>query len=108
MLGQRWHNHRKLLNPSFNSNIVNKFVPIFNKHFKVLVKEMVQYEHKHEFDILPPIKSCTLNMICGKIGLYFVKYIFFNFLEFFRIETSIDHQAESYSQNAIYFKALNK
>lgn len=65
--GEEWKAHRKLLNPSFHYNIINKFNPIFNKNLRILVKNLEQKKNV-TFDILDCIKSASMDMICGKLS----------------------------------------
>lgn len=69
--GAEWKYHRKLLNPSFHYNIVNSFEGIFNAHLKKLTANLDQMvDGVEEFDILEPIKECSLDMICGEFLFY--------------------------------------
>lgn len=69
--GQAWKEHRKLLNPSFHYNITNQFIPIFNKHLRILVKNLEQKQHQ-TFDVLEYLKSASMDMICGEIVNIFI------------------------------------
>lgn len=62
--GQQWKEHRKLLNPSFHYNIVNKFTPIFNKHLRMLVKNL-ESQQNETIDVLETLKTASMDMICG-------------------------------------------
>lgn len=64
--GDIWRRHRKLLNPSFSYNIVNKFVPIFNKHIRVLLQRLEEFSQLgNAFDIHAVMKNCSMDLICG-------------------------------------------
>lgn len=68
MESNQWRQHRKLLSSSFHYNITTQFVPIFNKHLRILVKCLGQRSADgQEFDILHFLKNCSMDMICGKI-----------------------------------------
>lgn len=68
--GDDWKTHRKLLNPSFHYTIINKFIPIFNKHLRLMVKCLEQQQHR-DIDILDYMKFASMDMICGKVKLKF-------------------------------------
>uniref|UniRef100_A0A182VYB0 Cytochrome P450 n=1 Tax=Anopheles minimus TaxID=112268 RepID=A0A182VYB0_9DIPT len=60
-----WRVHRKALNPTFNTRILNSFIPIFTD----CVEKMISNLHKHENDqkpinMLEFTSPCTLEMIC--------------------------------------------
>lgn len=70
MKGDDWKMHRKMLNPSFHYNIVNKFIPIFNKHLRTMVEKLNM--KSGQFDIHQVLKYCSMDMICGKLKTSFV------------------------------------
>lgn len=60
-----WKVHRKLLNPTFNTRILNSFIPIFND----CADKMIESIHEHAapgkvLNILEFTSPCTLAMIC--------------------------------------------
>jgi cytochrome P450 len=65
--GEKWKYHRKLLNPCFGANILESYVPIFNRNANVL-KNLVDHQAKigDVFDIEAKIRACTFDMIVGK------------------------------------------
>lgn len=60
---KEWSVRRKLLNPSFHYKVLHKFIPIFNKHVRVLTEVLTHL--KGENDIMVPMKKCSMDMICG-------------------------------------------
>jgi len=67
LCGNKWRNHRKLLNPSFGISRLIGFMETFNDSSKVLVKCLESYANRHEtVDIFSFISSCTLDSICSE------------------------------------------
>lgn len=64
--GENWRRHRKLLNPSFSYHVTNKFLPIFNKHIRLLMDRLQSFCKETTFNIHPLIQDCSMDMICGK------------------------------------------
>jgi cytochrome P450 len=62
--GERWKHHRKLLNPCFAANILESYIPVFNRGAKTLT-EIVGKEVNGEqtFNIEQLIRACTFDMI---------------------------------------------
>lgn len=65
-IGVEWKIHRKLMNPSFSFNITQKFVPIFNKHLRIMSDSLERRCDQPAFDILVDMKKLAMDMICGK------------------------------------------
>lgn len=65
--GTFWKPIRKLMNPSFNSKILQSFVPIFNDKTKSMLNKLDKEAGNRNFDILPFMNACTLDMVCGKL-----------------------------------------
>lgn len=64
--GDPWRYHRKLLNPSFNYNIVNGFSNLFFQNTKRLVDSLQLHANSGEtFDIRDLVKICSMNIIYG-------------------------------------------
>lgn len=67
--GQQWKHDRKLLNSSFSYSAVNSFIPIIDKHAKVLVEVMRKELCSSQDTILTNIDNllslCALDKICG-------------------------------------------
>lgn len=75
--GRIWRSRRKLLSPSFHFNILQTFVPVFNKKSTVLVKKLSSklneasvwdnHDSSIVIDITPFITACALDAICETI-----------------------------------------
>lgn len=57
-----WKQHRRALNPTFNSKVIASFIPTFNEKAKILTKRMEKYYGK-SFDIYRPVFKCMIDMI---------------------------------------------
>jgi len=64
--GQKWKDHRKLITPTFNLKILEKFVDVFNSNVDIMIKQLSSHVNGSEFDICPYITMCALDNICGK------------------------------------------
>lgn len=65
---ETWRTHRKMLNPSFSYNITNKFLPIFNKHIRILMERLQNYTDGETFNINAILKNCSMDLICGEFS----------------------------------------
>lgn len=66
LLGNKWHNRRKLLTPAFHFSILQQFVKVFaDETEKFLIKIEDQCQNPF-IDVLPLITMFTLGSICGK------------------------------------------
>lgn len=72
--GNIWRFRRRLLGPSFHFNILQSFVPVFDRKSRFLVRKInkLLYENEMEsksvvLDITPLITACTLDAICETI-----------------------------------------
>ncbi|EFX87732.1 hypothetical protein DAPPUDRAFT_192258 [Daphnia pulex] len=61
--GQKWHQRRKLLTPTFHFKILEDFVQVFNEQSAVLVQRLNE-KVGQDFDVFPYITLCTLDVIC--------------------------------------------
>ncbi|XP_055633730.1 uncharacterized protein LOC129774058 [Toxorhynchites rutilus septentrionalis] len=60
-----WKVHRKVLNPTFNTRILNSFIPIFNDCVAKMIRSMKEHaEPGKALNILEYTSPCTLGMIC--------------------------------------------
>lgn len=57
-----WKTHRKALNPTFNTKIMNSFVPTFNRKANILVQQLERHIGT-PFDIYRPIFKALTDMI---------------------------------------------
>lgn len=58
-----WKQHRRALNPTFNTKIMNSFIPTFNRKAKILVQQLERYVGNGEFDIYRPVFKALTDMI---------------------------------------------
>lgn len=58
-----WKVHRKILDPSFNINVLQSFLPIFNKKCNILIRQLSKKANQAEFDVYPQISACTLESL---------------------------------------------
>ncbi|GBP32544.1 Cytochrome P450 4C1 [Eumeta japonica] len=59
-----WKLHHKMLLPSFNQNVLNGFVDVFNRQSSVMVEAMAKELGKEQFDAYSYIGAGTLEIIC--------------------------------------------
>ena len=62
--GNKWKSRRRLLTPTFHFKILNEFVCIHQKQSAVLIELLQAKADKGEFDIVPYITLCVLDIIC--------------------------------------------
>ncbi|EAA45528.4 AGAP002207-PA [Anopheles gambiae str. PEST] len=62
-----WKTQRKALNPTFNTRILNSFIPVFVQCARQMVQHMEQSvgDLGRSISIFPCISKCTLEMVCG-------------------------------------------
>lgn len=58
-----WRSHRKLLDPSFNVNVLHSFISTFNRKSEVLIKQLEKRVNQPEADIFTQIAGCTLETL---------------------------------------------
>nr|XP_015836253.1 PREDICTED: cytochrome P450 4C1 [Tribolium castaneum] len=63
-----WKSRRKMINPTFNPNILNSFVEIFGRHAFYLTNALEENCGKDSFDILPKLFRCTFDTACETFG----------------------------------------
>lgn len=69
LAGARWHRSRRLLTPAFHFRILDEYFAGLNKNAGLLCAKMGELVAggPTEIDVLPLIRRCTLDMICGNI-----------------------------------------
>jgi cytochrome P450 family 4 len=63
--GSKWHSRRKILTPAFHFKILERFVPIFEKHSEMFVENLRERINCY-FDVCEPLMMSALNIICGE------------------------------------------
>lgn len=66
-----WKPQRKQLSTSFNLNIIQSFLPIFNAKAELLVRNVGREIQKGDFDLIKYTTPCTLDIVCGKFDILF-------------------------------------
>lgn len=61
--GDLWKSHRKLLDPSFHVNVLQSFMPVFNRKSKTLVCELGKRSNQPEEDVFLQVAACTLETL---------------------------------------------
>ncbi|KAG8251981.1 hypothetical protein J6590_068706 [Homalodisca vitripennis] len=84
--GSKWRKHRKILTPAFHFRVLDKFVPVFEKNARILVEKLGGMVGK-EFDIMPTIALCSLDIIS---------------------ETAMGLEVNAQSKESKYVKAVNE
>lgn len=62
--GATWKPVRKLMNPMFNQQILQSFLPIFSERSIAMIKDMEKEVDKPAFNMLNYAGVCTLDSIC--------------------------------------------
>jgi cytochrome P450 family 313 len=61
--GDEWKHHRKTLNTSFNLNVLQQLLPIFDEKSQISVKILEKYVDGEEFNIYDHAAGCTLESL---------------------------------------------
>ncbi|CAJ0587942.1 unnamed protein product, partial [Mesorhabditis spiculigera] len=61
--GQKWQTRRRLITPTFHFRHLETYVKTFNHHAKIFVDVLADLKSQ-EFDALPYISRCGLDIIC--------------------------------------------
>ncbi|KAM7362485.1 cytochrome P450 313b1 isoform 2-T2 [Cochliomyia hominivorax] len=59
----RWNKHRRLINPAFNRQSINSFLPIFNQETNVLLKTLIKVQ-RQPLEIYEILKRSVLETAC--------------------------------------------
>ena len=68
----KWKDTRRLLTPAFHFKILDTFFDVFNRNSTVLTEIMakkIEESNTGELNMIPLMKCCTLDIICGKLDL---------------------------------------
>ena len=64
-----------MLTPAFHYTIVNDFLGVLNKQSRIMCQlfheKCLQSNASAEFDVIPYLTNCTLDIICGTSYLFF-------------------------------------
>ena len=69
--GEAWKKARRLLTPTFHFNILNTYTDVYNRNADILAQQwnkIFKTSNACETDVMPFLKRCTLDIICGKNG----------------------------------------
>lgn len=61
--GQKWHNRRKVITPTFHFKILQQFVDVFNQQNRVFVEKINAKNSEKSFDIYNDVTLMTLDII---------------------------------------------
>lgn len=64
--GLKWHARRKLLSPTFHSELLKEYLKVAIKEVNVLTYCLQDEVGKAAFDIVPYTKRSALDVICSK------------------------------------------
>jgi cytochrome P450 len=64
--GEKWHNHRRMITPTFHVKILDSFVEVFWQNSEILVRMMQKEVGAQGFDVYPYITLCALDILCGE------------------------------------------
>lgn len=77
---EKWKVHRRLINPTFNRNVLKSYIPIFNRETNLLAKLLEKELESGAFDVYKYMDRCTLDTICRKFvrggNLFAFRYSF--------------------------------
>ncbi|XP_076749847.1 cytochrome P450 4c3 [Xylocopa sonorina] len=62
--GEKWHFRRKLLTPTFHSDLLEVYLKTANREAEILISCLRKEVGKPSFDIVPYAKRATLDIIC--------------------------------------------
>lgn len=65
--GEEWSRSRKILDPTFNFSILERFIEVFEDITKVLIRILGQEVGKDEVDLQHILTRYTLDVICSKL-----------------------------------------
>ena len=76
--GKKWKTRRHLIDPTFHFEILNDFLLVINEKAEIMGQKLEALsEIKDVIDINRNISLCTLDIICGRIGLSLLFFLIF-------------------------------
>lgn len=61
--GQKWHNRRKIITPTFHFKILQQFVEVFNHQNKIFVEKLKENADGKPFDVYNLVTLMSLDII---------------------------------------------
>jgi cytochrome P450 len=55
-----------MITPTFHFKILNSFVEVYSENSETLIRKLQKEVGTQEFDVLPYVYRCTLDIICGE------------------------------------------
>ncbi|CAB3988478.1 Cytochrome P450 4V2, partial [Paramuricea clavata] len=62
--GEKWRSRRRLLTPAFHYQILNGYIPMYQRQSSILIQLLEEKAGKGEFDIASYLRMFTLDIIC--------------------------------------------
>ncbi|KAK7579877.1 hypothetical protein V9T40_000506 [Parthenolecanium corni] len=62
--GDKWVDRRKQLTPAFHFSILNNMTDTISRNSEILIEKLASEVDSDQFDIMPYLSSCTLDIIC--------------------------------------------
>jgi cytochrome P450 len=72
--GEKWIKRRRLIAPTFHSEILNDFLQVMNEQADILIMKLeseVKDNSEKEIDIFKKMCYCALDIICGNLSRFF-------------------------------------
>ena len=64
--GVYWQGHRRIIQPSFHSSVLNSFVDVFAESSEVLIEMLSKEVGQLPFNIMHYIHPCSMDLVCGE------------------------------------------
>jgi cytochrome P450 len=61
-----WRVNRKLIMPTFNPRVLERFVDVFSAQAQTMVQKLAKEVDRGPFDIYRYVNLCSLDIICGE------------------------------------------
>lgn len=73
MKADKWRVQRKLIDPCFGVKILKSYMPIFNENISIMMDNLEKKVDKGTFNFYESMDACTLDMICRKLDIWWMK-----------------------------------